>query len=228
LILILFLERSRFFLSPVATAKYRVDRVINGLSSKKGAKMFRLSLVALTMFLISAQGWGAIMDVVYTGQAGYPDWTGQVDTIADTLTINTWVTNNTGQTFMTPNVLPWTWNAAYSGTGLPYDVPNDFDGSDMVGWGFLSPDRNDVPGLWDAVSTSTAFCGWGLGHIPPGNYLDSGSNSVRYIPVGFGSASSAWSASVTVTPVLVPEPSSLAFLGIGALGIAGRRRKRTA
>ena len=46
--------------------------------------MLRISLLALTLFLFAAQGWGAMLDVSFTDNDG-SQWTGQVDTVADTL-----------------------------------------------------------------------------------------------------------------------------------------------
>jgi len=102
---------------------------------------------------------------------GGPHWHGVVDTVADTLTIHTWVdlpgTPETWTPLWTPNLstLPLVWPAV-SSSGAPFDVPDSFMGDIDASWAFISPDSaanmewNE--GEWaPAVPEADFYPGWG-------------------------------------------------------------------
>ena len=193
----------------------------------RSKRVLTVFLVAGLLFLFAAQGWGAMLDVSFTDNDG-SQWTGQVDTVADTLQIDAWVTGSGGsQSFYTPQSagLPWTWGAVAT-DGTPYDVSNSFDGTNMTGWGFLSPLATHqltwVDGPVDFMNNNK-YLGWGIGLVGAG-YSDGNLTQTFNVPVGQYGSSMSRADSVTVTAV--PEPSTFALTTLGVLGLMARGWRR--
>ena len=180
-------------------------------------KILTAFLVAFSLTVFDAT---ASLISIDFNDVGGPHWTGIVDTTADTLTIQTW-TNNAGLNW-TPANLPLlpSW-LAQDASGNSFDVPDTFDGTIDSTFAFVSPVANSAIAWNEGTSNqSTFFPGWGgfdfvikrrdlneTGFALPSNANDSG---VVYAD--------------SVTATAVPEPSSFALLGMGAIGLIGYRR----
>ena len=125
----------------------------------------------LFWFLMATPVHAILLDVVFHDSDGVY-WTGQVDTTADTLRIDLWQGNLGSTTFWSPHSseLPMLWTAVDAGhivdTPTTYDVPDTFDGTDMTGWGFLSPfDASAIfwnEGMYLHGSHFPVVPGWGV------------------------------------------------------------------
>jgi hypothetical protein len=119
-------------------------------------KLPRPLLLALTLWaaavLAQAPLHATLVGIEYldrNGSGGFPDnggphWTGVVDTIANTLTINTWVDLAGTPEFWTPlwtpnlTAFPLVWPAVKS-DGSAYDVPDNWTGHIDASFAFISP-----------------------------------------------------------------------------------------
>jgi hypothetical protein len=99
------------------------------LAAALGAGSGRADLVAI-------EYWDEGISDTYPG--GGPLWTGIVDTVADTLTIQTW-TELPGHAseFWMPRDLPLVWKA-YASDGSLYNVPDNFNGKIDDTFAFIS------------------------------------------------------------------------------------------
>lgn len=116
------------------------------LNEKVSGMTFRnriLQAAAATLLLAPSLSLQArLVDIEYYDRAGPafpgsggPLWTGVVDTVANTLTVETWTElPGHGSEWWTPADLPMIWNAV-DGSGNIYDVPDDFGDEGVVDFG---------------------------------------------------------------------------------------------
>jgi len=143
------------------------------------------------------------------------------------------------------------WEHAYIGTGAPTPAPEDtWVSSNLMGGDFwqrqlpwTSPSNNFFPGV-TIEDYNTSLDEWKNGPYPAGADKLSAASAILGIEFGVGSGwvdafrgnvdnvrfgfigESPTFFNFEVAPANVPEPASLALLGLGALGFAARRRKQ--
>ncbi len=107
----------------------------------------------------------------------------------------------------------------YTGSGDPAPTLNVRTYADLLtnGWQLAGNLFNMVPGTPGALSTTTSSKYWMVGAFMNigGNTMISHDSAIDTIKIN----------GLTVTPKVIPEPGSLALLGIASLGLLFRRRK---
>lgn len=191
---------------------------------KSGHTLLSLALPTLTSValpILTANCSGALYDVELIDSDG-PHIVGQVDTLTDKFTINSWTENTGGVVWWSPSDLPRTYDALTT-TGL-YDVPNNWDGTIGTDWGFINPltlfDNSWTNGSFHAPTLIRE--GWG-GRVDGFGVIDVSRNETRWLNLPFNSNSVAEIAfnSVIVTPI--PEPTALALATLSLLAAASYR-----
>ncbi len=194
------------------------------------------------------------------GVGGFPDhggphWQGFVDTVADTLTIQSWTDLPGTPAFWTPlwtpdlSAFPLVWPAV-NAEGAPYDVPDDFLGVITSAFAFISPisARNMLwnEGQWGVTAgfelppEADYFPGWGgvrepvnVGGVVSFVYDTSADEtSMPLLPISSLGLAESTGATVTarVAPNVesIPEASSFLLGGLvaAASGISALWRRR--
>ncbi len=196
-----------------------------------------LIFIGSTLFSVANAG---LINVEYVDTDG-PQWTGVVDTNADTLTINSWSEGLGGMSFWTPSTPALMFHAyakpSFNTTNfndlINYDISDAWNGLIGQSWGFLS-DLTKKQISWDQGEFlgNDARLGWGLtqgndGKVNFSQFTDQ--NHFLFIPRGEFLNSISYANSVETSPsssVSVPEPSTLAIFALGMLGVASRRFKK--
>jgi hypothetical protein len=205
----------------------------------------------LAVMFAAAAGNATLVEIDYldrNGTGGFPDnggphWTGVVDTVSNTLTINTWIDLPGTPEFWTPNLtaLPLVWPAVKS-NGSPYDVPDNWTGHIDASFGFVSPTsvRNMQwnEGVWGQAPgfslppDADLYPGWG-GVRKPVNVngvtqlmydTSADETSMPLLPISSLGLAISDRATVTATILAnveaeaVPETSAFLFAGLIAVG----------
>lgn len=181
---------------------------------------------ALYLVVFTTTANAALIDVFFTDLDG-PQWTGSVDTSADTLTISSWTEGIGGISYWTPSSLPLVWDAK-DNSGSSFDVPDDWDGTIGSTWGYLSPDDLSAiswnEGTFDS-GLNTVIPGWGISSLNGAINVSNDETSLSFIPI----TSSTSTASVADAAGIVPLPTTVWLFGSGLLGLIGiANRKKTA
>jgi len=189
-----------------------------------------LSLGALVAWLNPSRAEAASFAVSFN-DANVLAFEGVVDTDADTFTVETWFIPPQAQanedTPWTLTSLPSVWNAVDS-TGATYDVPDNWDATIGLNWGFLPPGNNASLGWAEGVPTLERTIGWGAGVYSSG--LSTGSNelSIQALPSAAGTVRGAnishFNSSDSLLITAVPEPGTGAMLLVGLLYLHLSRR----
>jgi len=183
-------------------------------------------LVCLLVSIPSANG--ALFNVDYNDFTG-PHWTGVIDTASDKLSINTWTETAGFPDYWTPSSLPLVWDAIDSG-GSIFDVPDDWNGSLGINWGFMSPVVLSAMSFNEGTSTiNNMKPGWHIHEINGGIQGNVGQNKmgVWLRASNFVFASEAESVQITAAPA-VPIPPALWLFGSGLLGLVGVAKRKKA
>ncbi len=186
-----------------------------------------LTIVAMAMCVPTAN---ATLYNVDFNDADGPHWTGVVDTVANTLTINTWVENSVsgGTNLWTPSATQlaggWVWTALNSG-GV-HDVPDTWDGTMGPTWGFLPSEADNTLISWnEGTYTDNRFgIGFGARRFLGSDQFSHPDDQTLYVP---RNTTSTDFAEGVVTVTVIPEPATALMLGAAlTVGRLARRRRQ--
>ena len=188
-------------------------------------KSHLLCAICLLTFGITASVQASVFNVTFTDNDG-PQWTGQVDTAADTVLITSWTENPGGSIFWTPSALPLVWDAVDS-SGTGFDVPDNWDGTIDTTWGFLSPViLNSISFNEGTFPNAPIKPGWGI--LENAGTIDANTSEViiNLWPVSADLATASIADNVEISPI--PLPPAAYLFGSGILGLIGIARKKLA
>ena len=212
----------------------RILIVIATFKTERNTIMKKYLLGVVCAFLLYLFGSvspanAALFSVDFNDYDG-PHWTGYIDTTNDTLTITGWTENPepSWQHFWSPadTSIPMIWDAV-NGSGLGYDVPDNWDGTFGTNWGFLSRVPLSEINFVDGDCTLNDFIpGWHIYKIISTNYIatNTGTNRMSPWPRWSDFSGIVWADSVQVTAI-VPIPGAVWLFGSGLIGFIGLRRK---
>jgi hypothetical protein len=201
--------------------------------------------------VLTTSAHAGLFDVSYFDADG-PQWTGVVDTTADTLTLATWTEGAGGRSWWTPtdpsslvfNALQAPLFPADLSQLVPFDVPESWDGTIGADWGFVSAaGKQDIAWNEGVFADNNSRLGWGIAQFNSGSFQASfiDENHFAFTPrsVSENTVSILDSAddflSVSVRDgdngngngsAAVPAPEVLALMGSGLALIFMRRRSR--
>jgi hypothetical protein len=193
---------------------------LNATPRRRASWSWLAVAICLATLSTAAVSHATLVEIDYldrNGTGGFPDnggphWTGVVDTVANTLTINTWVDLPGTPEFWTPlwtpdlTALPLIWPAVKS-DGSPYDVPDNWTGHIDASFAFISQEsvRNMLwnQGVWGEAPGFT---------LPADADLYPGWGGVRK-PVNVGGA-------VQLAYDTSADETSMPLLPISSLGLA--------
>lgn len=191
--------------------------------TKKSVRGFAATLITLGTLAGGANA--AIFAVSLNDFDGY-QISGTVDSATDVFTITSWSESGGFAGWLPENTsLPITLSARTQ-VGS-FDVPDNWGGTIDSSWGFISDQSNNAL-VWsdgDYTELNRHF-GWGAAIAQFGLINTSSSeDTLRWSPTGATSVSTYTFDEVSVS--LIPEPSLAFLLGVGALGLAMARRRKT-
>lgn len=188
-----------------------------------------------------------ICDVVFTDDNNDgPIWEGFVNTTDDSLTITSWKEQNSGTSYLITTGLPIVWPAVErtsETTSVPFDVPDNWDGTIGNNWGFLSPVSlagmsftNESNAVVNSTSTAV-YMGWGI--KDENSSLNSTTDQTHFgpVPTSVDKPTTANSAVVNIPQAnvvvsacvtAVPEPSAWLYLTIVGIPFVYLRSSRFA
>jgi hypothetical protein len=234
-----------------AGCHYRLNAALLGQTGRR----LLLTTICFVNLLAATASQATLVQIDYldrNGTGGFPNnggphWTGVVDTVANTLTINTWIDLPGTPEFWTPlwtpnlTTLSLVWPAVES-DGSPYDVPDTWTGHIDASFGFISPTsvRNMLwnEGVWGQAPgfslppDADLYPGWG-GVRKPVNVngvtqlmydTSADETSMPLLPISSLGLAISDRATVTATILAnveaeaVPETSAFLFAALIAVG----------
>lgn len=217
---------------------------VNPLSMKRMNILNHL-LATILLPATASTALAAEFTLEFEQESAGVNWSGIVDTTADTLTISDW--SVTGDSFYPASTSrPITFNAV-SGDADVYDIPDDWDGT-LSNWGFLSESAWSNYEWTDAATEATGVKGAAISFdiqdvtpslavgltldLVPGKDDKSGfvADSFARTYTNDYTYSNEPNGTITATTVrfdavAVPEPSSAMLLLVGAAGALTRRKR---
>ena len=201
------------------------------------AKSF-ISAIALS--LTTSPIFAVDFDVHFQNTSSGIDWSGVVDTTADTLSITDWaVTGNSLYPAVISDANPIIFDAV-TGSDSSFDVPDNWDGS-FQGWGFLSRQgwlnntwtnkAQQEGGDFSMSASHNNKIGLGLSEFDGGARIENGKEvsglqrAYTDSPTFTDHANGTVESPTSFTAVAVPEPSSAMLLVLGATSFLVRRKR---